>query len=353
MRNLTIYFIVMLCLFLNSINAQETFESRAKKIATAIEKITNDEKVGLKMEIENVNLEIEKGLISRDQADAKKLKLAKFRAVAIENRINDEQDKLNALVKEKVEGKIAESNTSDSIVYKFSNRIGLKILNDSVKKVVLFNKEKRTSSQFVFAFGLNNLVTDNRVAKSDFRYYGSHFYEWGLTLNSRILKNNNLLHAKYGLSVMYNNLRPANNRFFEENGEQTNLIVSSNHLNDSRFRNVYLVVPAHLEFDFSGTATEKGRTTFRTHKSVRIGIGAYAGVNLKSKQVLKYEDSNNNNVRSVSKGDFNTNDFIYGLSAYAGYKSTSLYLKYDLNPLFRNSLKDQNNISLGIRFDLN
>ena len=37
----------------------------------------------------------------------------------------------------------------------------------------------------------------------------------------------------------------------------------------------------------------------------------------------------------------------------AGYKATSLYLKYDLNPLFENNTIDQNNISLGIRFDFN
>jgi len=29
-----------------------------------------------------------------------------------------------------------------------------------------------------------------------------------------------------------------------------------------------------------------------------------------------------------------------------------LYLKYDLNPLFKDNVIDQNNISLGLRFDL-
>ena len=37
------------------------------------------------------------------------------------------------------------------------------------------------------------------------------------------------------------------------------------------------------------------------------------------------------------KGDFNVNNFIYGLSAYIGYKETSLYVKYDLNPIFENN----------------
>lgn len=53
------------------------------------------------------------------------------------------------------------------------------------------------------------------------------------------------------------------------------------------------------------------------------------------------------------KGDYNVNNFIYGLSSYVGYKEISLYLKYDLNPIFKNNAIDENNISLGIRFDFN
>ncbi len=55
----------------------------------------------------------------------------------------------------------------------------------------------------------------------------------------------------------------------------------------------------------------------------------------------------------MTKGDFNTNNFIYGLSAYVGFSEISLYVKYDLNPLFTNNPIKQNNISLGVRFDFN
>ena len=213
-------------------------------------------------------------------------------------------------------------------------------------------QSKRTTSQMVFAAGLNNLVTNDKVDKSDFRYLGSHFYELGVTYNSRILENDNLLHAKYGLSVMYNNLRPTDNRSFVVNGNQTDLVLNAKDLSDSRFRNVYLVAPVHLEFDFSGNKDSNGKPFFRTHNSFRLGVGGYAGVNLKSKQIIKYE---NNDLKATerTKGDFNTNNFIYGLSSYIGYKSTSLYLKYDLNPLFKDNAVKQNNVSLGVRFDFN
>lgn len=196
------------------------------------------------------------------------------------------------------------------------------------------------------------MATDGKVEDSDFRFLGSHFYEWGVTYNSRIAKNNNLLHAKYGFSVMYNNLRPTDNRNFVVNGNQTNIEVNARDINDTRFRNVYLVAPVHLEFDFSGKTQSEEKSFFKTHQSVRFGIGGYAGINLKSKQITKYEDGDFKSREKV-KGDFNTSNFIYGLSTYIGYKETSLYLKYDLNPLFKDNAVKQNNVSLGLRFDLN
>ncbi len=66
-----------------------------------------------------------------------------------------------------------------------------------------------------------------------------------------------------------------------------------------------------------------------------------------------YYNIDDDEIRIKTKGNFNANDLIYGVSAYLGYRETSLYLKYDLNPLFENNVVDQNNISLGVRFDFN
>lgn len=347
MRNFTIYLTLFLCLIASKIIAQETFEVKAKIIADKIENITKEEKAALKAEIESVNKELEAGTITQEQADEKKLKFAEVRSQNIESRVGLVQDELKDLVKQKVDGKLTESDTM-----KKPNQLILKWEKHSdgyVKKEV---NEKRTTSQVVFALGVNNLVTDKAVANSDFRYFGSHFYEFGFASSTRLFKDNNLLHGRYGLSLMYNNLRPTDNRYFQEAGKETQLVTSSVKLEDSRFRNVYLVVPMHLEFDFSGKQVKDDKTVFRTHQSLRIGLGGYFGANLKSKQVLDYE-IDGNDVKERTKGNFNVNDFIYGVSAYIGYKDASIYAKYDINPLFKDNVVNQNNISLGIRWDWN
>lgn len=340
MRNFTIYLAVVACLFVSKLTAQETFEYKAKQIADKIEKITKTQKDSLKIEVESVNEELEKGLITKEQADEKKKKFAEIRANNIETKVAVVQEELKDLVNQKVNGKIKEGKK----VY-----FSITVRNDTIKR----EGERRTTSQFVFAAGVNNLVTDGSVANSDYRYWGSHFYEWGTAWNTRIMKNNNLLHAKYGISVMYNNLRPTDNRFFVPDGKETHLEVFDKNLKDSRLRNVFITVPLHLEFDFTKKRTnDEGKDIFKTHRSFRLGIGGYAGLRVKSKQILKYEEDDIN-YKIRQRGDFNVNDFIYGVSAYAGYKETSLYIKYDLNPMFANNAVKQNNISLGVRFDWN
>ena len=343
MKNFTIYLAVIFCLFLSKINAQESFEERAKNIALQIESITKDEKAALKTEVEAVNQQLIKGTITKDEADLKKKKLAEARAINIESKVAIAEEELKNLVQEKVDGKIKERDTTRS--YRW-------VKSFSVEK----NKSgtKRTTSQLVIATGANNLVTDGAIANSDFGYLNSVFWEIGLTYKTRILKNNNLLHFKYGLTGVYNFLSATDNRYFVDNGTQTALATYPVGLKrkDSYFKNVYITIPMHLEFDFSKKEIKDGKSIFKTQQGFRFGIGGFVGYNTNSKQFLSYE-VNNYKIRERQKGNWNISDWNYGLSTYVGYKSTSLYLKYDLNPMFKNNVVKQNNISLGIRWDFN
>jgi hypothetical protein len=357
MQKIIFYTVIMLVSFVGKTFAQEkTFEEQAREIGNQIEMITKEEKKALKVEIEALDKQIIEGEITKEKAEELKLKIAQERALNIETKVAIEEEKLNQLIQDKVDGKV--DFASDTLTYKFGKRLMIsfeKYKKDTIDNKPKEYKERRTTSQFVFALGLNNLITKGEnIEKSDFRVAGSHFYEWGLTYNSRIFKNHNLLHAKYGFSVMYNNLRPTDNRLFVKNGNQTELQTAAVDLKESRFRNVQLVFPAHLEFDFTPKKLSKDgtKTYYRTHESFRVGLGGYGGFNLKSKQITKYE-LDGDKIKDKQKGDFNTSNFVYGLSGYIGYGQTSLYVKYDMNPLFKDNAIDQNNISLGLRFDFN
>src|SRR5688572_25485861 len=98
MRNLTIYLSVLACLFLSRMHAQETFEDKARRIANKIESITKTEKENLKVEVEAVNNQLVNGSITKDEADARKRKLAEATAINIESKVAIAEDELKALV---------------------------------------------------------------------------------------------------------------------------------------------------------------------------------------------------------------------------------------------------------------
>lgn len=351
MKTITFYVVAALCLLATKLSAQESFEQRARTIAQNIEKIAEQEKDSLKAEVEMVNGMLADNKISQEEAERRKKDFADKRAKNIEDRVAVEEAKLSELIKDKVDGNVETGGKRTHL------KIGNVLEVDSDEQDSTSTKTysyKRTTSQFVFAIGVNRLIEDGEVV--DGFKWRSDFYEWGATFNTRLLKNNNLLHLKYGLSLQYNNLRPDNNRIFVKNGNQTDIEVyedGSINLDVSRLRYVNLVVPAHLEFDFTPKKSNGDTEYFPTHESIRIGVGGYAGFNVKEKQILKYEDASGNDVKSKTKGDYNVNDFVYGLSAYVGYKSISVYAKYDLQSTFSNSVIDQNTASLGIRFDIN
>ena len=84
---------------------------------------------------------------------------------------------------------------------------------------------------------------------------------------------------------------------------------------------------------------------------LKIGFGGYAGFNIGERQKLKYEDDGDK-VKEKLKNNYNTNDLVYGLSAYLGWGGATLYGKYDLNPIFQDPNRELHNFSLGLRFDV-
>lgn len=345
-----IFTLFTLSLCISTITAQESFEARVRSISNYIDKVVKEEKETLRKEVAAINAKRDTREISEQEAEQMKIEAAELSASRMENRLAPYREELNELISRKAEGKIKSDNSSTD----YDDKPIRIELHRSKKE---YNTgERRSTTQFIFAFGLNNAIINgelNSISDSDFRVANSRFYEWGLSGKTRLIKESNLLQLKYGISLIYNNLRPAGNQYFIEQGNKTILAEHPNVLNKNPyFRNTQLVFPLHLEFDFTPKKQVDNRVILRTQRKMRVGLGGYAGFNLRTRQILEYRTSGNE-VHESTKGDFNTNSIIYGLGFYVGYKDISLYTKYDLNTLFKNNETDLNNISFGIRFDFN
>jgi hypothetical protein len=287
--------------------------------------------------------------------------------------VGEQERLLQLLVQDKTNGKIASADevdfeAEDTNTFSIGNKTFRFSVNDDNDNDDDDETEKqkdkrkknrgvgnRTTSQFVFALGANNVLNDNDFSSlndSEYQFWRSRFYEVGFTWKTRISPQPSQLYFKYGLSFLWNNLRLEDNRIHVKNGNMTEIETFSNQLSESRFRHVQMNFPMHLEWDLSKNRVyNDGKVSDRTNQAVRLGVGGFVGFKLGTRQYLEYVDANNIDIEEVQYDNFNMNTVNYGLSAYVGYKSTSLYVKYDLNPLFKNT--ETRNISLGVRLDLN
>ncbi|MCF2874271.1 MULTISPECIES: hypothetical protein [unclassified Tenacibaculum] len=348
--------ILLLVLFVTTIahSQEKNFEEEVSKIAKKIEKITKQEKDSLKLKVKSINDKLEKKIIT--QEDAKKLKkeAAELHATRIETRVSVQERKLQQLVQDKTNGRIASNSEEDE---SFVFRVGgakFKFLGETERRKKK-KRDKRTTTQFVFAMGVNNVLTNNEFSSlndSNYKFWQSHFYELGFTWKTRFSKDPSKLYFKYGISFLWNNLRAKNNQYHVVNGDQTVLNTHINNLSESRLRHVQMTFPMHIELDLSKNKTNSDKEVIdNTHDSFQFGIGGFFGFKLGTRQYLEYRNAQGVKVEEVQKAGFNTNVINYGLSAYASYKGCGLYAKYDLNPLFKGT--STRNISLGVRFDIN
>lgn len=357
---LKITYIALLCLGLITGNAigQEKQEGKVAKLTALKSEITVQEKDALKLEIEAINRRLEAKEISEVQAQQLKEEAAKKRALNIENRLSIIDNEI--ALQERNNGDVLVLDTLNQVSQieinwgkkdTDNNRLfGIKI--DSDKKQYEVEYDRRTYSDLVLAIGLNNTLIDGQsIEDSPYKIGGSRFFEMGWQWRTRVFENSNFVRFNYGFSFQFNGLKPNDNQYFVNNAGQTELQEFSADLDKAKLRMDNLVFPVHLEFGPSKLVKTDKTMRYHLDQKFRFGIGGYGGFNLGTRQKLKYEQDGEN-VKDKLKRDYNTTNFIYGLSAYAGFGGTQLYVKYDLNPLFKDAVVEQHNISLGLRFDL-
>lgn len=358
MRILNLYAVSLLMLLLTQqICGQKDVQKSIEKLNTKKERILKQEKEALKIEVEQINKHQDQGQISAEKAQELKAAAAQKRALNIENRTAIIDNQIALL--ERNEGDVLELDSLNT-----KNRLSLRWDYEGEEETILginigernwrsdLKYDRRTYSDLVIAIGLNNALLEGQsLEDSLYKTGGSRFFEMGWQWRTRVFKNTNFLRFNYGFSFQFNGLKPKDNQYFVQNGDQTELQEFEFELSKSKFRMDNLVFPVHLEFGPSKYREYENSFRYSLDNQFRMGLGGYGGLNLGTRQKLKYR-RDGARVKDKFKRDYNTSDFVYGLSAYAGFEGILLYFKYDLNPIFKDAPIEQRNISLGLRFDL-
>ncbi len=222
--------LIMLSLCIQLASAQETTikQDQIKSLEDKKEMVRSEEKDQLKAEVEAINLRLEKGEISTEEAENLKKEYAEKRALNIENRIAIIDNKIE-LLKRNEDGNV-ELDVNSSGYYL---RIGGKEDENTNEEFIYFGKrdqdkpkkyDRRTTSDLVLAFGLNNALIDGeKLDDSPYKFGGSRFFEIGWAWKTRVFNDSNFLRLKYGFSFQMNGFKPKDNQYFVQDNDLTYL----------------------------------------------------------------------------------------------------------------------------------
>lgn len=369
----------LLCMFLivafGGITAQDLKDEIAQT-KRSIDSIVTAEKAQLKERLRTIEYRLDRKEITEIESRDLKREASKEAAEAIRIKTREQSEKLSALLHQR----IAEKHLSDSIIYKkemqkvidsvdIENRPtktertevyvdrnyvhidhnGIYIGQVPYREEDYYESDyKRTQGGGYFALAFHNLNSSEHFSNNHFRLWGSKSVEIGYIRNTRLLKNNNLLHLNYGLSWMMDKLKMKEDEHFVKNGNITEIVPYPKETIKSKFKTMYLILPISLEFDFTEPIQYKGKTYYPAQMGFHAGVGAYVGALLATKQKVKYTE-NGSTHKDMNRKYYNVNEWTYGVSANIGYGWFSFYARYSLVPLFTNNPINEYPFSVGIR----
>lgn len=369
----------LLCMFLivafEGITAQD-FKDKIAQTKRSIDSIVTAEKAQLKERLRTIEYRLDRKEITEIESRDLKREASKEAAEAIRIKTREQSEKLSALLHQR----IAEKHLSDSIIYKkemqkvidsvdIENRPtktertevyvdrnyvhidhnGIYIGQVPYREEDYYESDyKRTQGGGYFALAFHNLNSSEHFSNNHFRLWGSKSVEIGYIRNTRLLKNNNLLHLNYGLSWMMDKLKMKEDEHFVKNGNITEIVPYPKETIKSKFKTMYLILPINLEFDLTDSFTYNDKTYYPTHQAFRVGVGTYVGALLTTKQKVKYTE-NGSTHKDMNRKYYNVNEWTYGVSAHIGYGNFAFYARYSLVPLFTNNPINEYPFSVGIR----
>ncbi|WP_439882921.1 outer membrane beta-barrel protein [Pontibacter sp. MBLB2868] len=212
---------------------------------------------------------------------------------------------------------------------------------DSTKAAYKEAHYKATRFNFDVDLGLNNFVNTEGNAIPDLKPLGSRYVSLNLHLNSQLGGRKSPVYLVSGLEFAFNNYMFEDNILVNDVNSITSFEVASDrNFDKSKLTHSSVNLPLMPMLKFK---RENGKEGFK------IGAGGFAGYRLGSHTKLKFEEDGRSE-KEKTRDNFNLSEFQYGLEGVIGYGGLDLFVKYNMNDLFKDNRGPQANvISFGLR----
>jgi hypothetical protein len=203
---------------------------------------------------------------------------------------------------------------------------------------------KFTNFNFDIDLGLNTFANQDAAAGvliPDLKPTGSRYVSLNFHVAPRIGGKESPLFLMSGFEIAFNNYMFEKNVFVQDIDNNTVFTTLRDvNFDKSKLATSSINIPLVPMLKFKRSNGKDG---------FHIGAGGFAGYRLGGHSKLKYE-MDSRTSKDKDRGSFNMNDFQYGATGVVGYNNLSLFLKYNMNTLFKeNRGPEVNTISFGLR----
>ncbi|NEM98811.1 outer membrane beta-barrel protein [Pontibacter burrus] len=201
---------------------------------------------------------------------------------------------------------------------------------------------KATRYNFDIDLGLNNFIdNENSQFVPDLKPMGSRYISLNSHLISQIGGKKSPFYIVSGLEFAFNNYMFDKNVIIQDIDDETVFTkIEDISYEKSKLATSSVNIPLMPMLKFKRANGKDG---------FHIGAGGFAGYRLGSHSKLKYE-RDGNTIKDKDRGSFNLTDFQYGATGVIGYNNLTLFVKYNMNDMFKENRGPQVNvISFGLR----
>ena len=216
-----------------------------------------------------------------------------------------------------------------------------KAQRDSTRKAHKEMHYKATKFNFDVDLGYNSFVDTDDTQVPDLKTLGSRYVSLNLHLNNQIGGRKSPFYIVSGFEFAFNNFMFDDDIIVRDINRVT-VFVEDTERNYEKSKLTYssVNVPIMPMLKFK---RENGKDGFV------IGAGGFAGYRLGSHTKLKFQEAGKTE-KDKTRDNFNLSDFQYGLEGVIGYGSLNLFVKYNMNDVFKDGRGPQANvISFGLR----
>ncbi|AZQ42707.1 hypothetical protein [Nonlabens ponticola] len=329
-------------------NSEKAFLRSETKRLERIDELKEDRRLYESNQRTELAEKIEKINQRQEQNDAYTAAMASRDKELTAQTYADKIDAYNKLIEAKLKFESTELN------YASLGSDGVKLLNNTAmefeigKNTNKYKKQIKTTSGLSLGFGYN-FIDGNDLGIDDFSYGNNNYFSLGITWITALNKSQTI-RWRYGVEYQTQGTELNGNRAFTiDDPDNTQIERLTFNADKAKFRQDQFVFPMHLEFGPRYKKTyEDGRERYYNYDQLKFGIGGYAGFNLSSRLKYKY-DLAGADIKQTTINAFDNQVLVYGVDAYVGFDSWSLFGRLGLNDIFQSGSVDGQYVAFGIR----